>query len=555
MRYKVLYALTLGLLTTPTFAITEPEYLTQNKTYTDLLLAQFQFEDKALLDLAASKISKKNADDALKKITADVATTTKKLAQEQNNLVSLKDKQANKPQLEASLSSQKQMNISKINSLNNQIVSTNGSIQQIDSIINQLENDKNLILVRMDTQQNVVDQIQRNIDRLNNDKWPYSVQLMSIDSDIRSLNRDIQYLENQKATTTDPTIIAQIQVQISQKNLKIQSLQMDQMRIQQQIQSIDFQIANENTRLNQEKNQLSILQIQLNGKQQEINSQVSVQTNFKNELNGYQSQKSSLIAKNKTIDTELDILANITTYIATSEQTIKDLTSLQAQQNAQVSLAQNIATSTATQLANKQQQIDSAKTALLAAEKNHDAVLKEFSKTVKPITTPVVLPEGTLSIDSLIVTEPIAQLKDWSVFKGTSSTLNGTTVCAASTQMLDSVSGVLSELLVLKTIGASGEFSSPFIITTHSRIADFVLKGQLKTDKAASVLMPLLQSPVINEKALIGRYADTANLISYLKSHNSAKVEFTVPGAPVTVPFSLRGSSAMVNKMLDTCKN
>lgn len=551
---KSFLILSLLLGTVSAWSLTEAEYLAKNKTYTDGLLAHLQFEDKANVDMAALKATKKTVDAALKKATTDLSTTTGQLAKEQARLTSLKDKKLNKVQLEANLTAQKQQNQSKINSLNTQIANSNASLQNINFAISQLQNEKNSIESKVRTQEQIVRFAQGNVDDVEREIWQLEIDIRDKEERIRNNRQDIVELKAQKEATEDPIQKAELQAKIEQKKNRIDELEREKNRLENRLGDKEFQLSDEKSQLNREKNKLAILNIELDGKEDEINSQVRIQNQIESDIASFQSQKSTLATKNSNINVELDVLANIDSYIATSEQKIQSLTALKTQQDAAVATAQgdvNITVGAITQL---QQKIDSSKATVLAAEKEHDLALKEFAATAA-VVTPVILDELTVSIDGLVVTEELAKLKDWTVFRGVSTTLNGANVCAASTQVLDSASGVLSELLVVKVIDASGVYSSPFIMTTHSRIADLVVKGQLKTDQAKSVLLPLLQSPVANEKALITRYSDTATLISYLKAHNRAKVEFTVPGAPVTVPFSLRGSSAMVNEMLAKCKN
>lgn len=547
----------LGILlsTLSAWSITEQEYLAKNKAYTDSLTAYFQAEDKANLDLVSLKAAKKNADAVLKKANSDLATTVQKLSKEEARLASLKDKQLNKVQLESNLQSQKQKNLSSISSLNGQINNVNSSLQNVNFQISQLENEKNLIAQKYNTQKQLVNLAENNVSNLEFDIRNLEREIDRNKDRIQRLRQEIQSLEAQKIAETDPVIQQQLQQEIEQRRNRIQQLKSDNDFAETRLSSKKFQLISENSQLDQERNKLSSLQIQYNGKQNEINSQVNLQNSLESDLSSLKNQKSSLLSKNNSIDAELDVLANLPSLIASSEQTILSLNTLKTQQGQSVAQAQADADTTGSAALQLQQKIEADKVAVLTAEKAHDAALKEFSAAATPVTTPTVLDEMTLSIDSLLVTEEIAKSKDWSVFRGTSTTLGGTNVCAASTQVLDSVSGVLSELMVVRTATQAGVLSSPFIVTTHSRIADLVVQGQLKTDKAKSILLPILQSPVANEKALIARYSDTANLVSYLKAHNSAKVEFTVPGAPVAVPFSLRGSSAMINELSVKCKN
>lgn len=551
---KSFLIITLLLGSVSAWSLTEAEYLAKNKTYTDGLLQYLQFEDKANIDMASLKTTKKSADAALKKATADLSVTTQQLTKEQDRLTSLKDKKLNKTQLEASLNSQKQQNQSKINTLNGQIANTNSSLQSVQQTISQLQNEKSVIQNKVNTQEQVVRFVQGNVDDLEREIWLLENEIRDNDRRIRNNQQDIANLKAQKEATEDPVQKAALQAQIEEKKIRIDELERENNRLENRLSTKEFQLSDEKSQLNREKNKLAILNIELDGKQNEINSQVRVENQLEDNIANYQAQKSNLNQKNSNINAELDVLANIDSYIAASEQKIQSLATLKGQQDTAAAKAQSDVTTTVTAISQLQQKIDTSKAAALASEKEHDSALKEFSATAA-VVTPVVLDEMTVSIDSLVVTEELAKLKDWTVFRGVSTTLDGANVCAASTQVLDTKTGVLSELLVVKLIDGSGVYSSPFIMTTHSRIPDLVVKGQLKTDKAKGVVMPLLQSPVANEKALITRYSDAATLISYLKAHNSAKVEFSVPGAPVTVPFSLRGSSAMVNAMLEKCKN
>ena len=229
------------------------------------------------------------------------------------------------------------------------------------------------------------------------------------------------------------------------------------------------------------------------------------------------------------------------------------LTNTKAQQTSTVNQQQSNFNTVSAAHKQLEQKIVADKAAVLQSEKNHDALLAEYLKTAAQTATPVVVDENAVGIQSLVVTEQLAQNKDWAVFKATSSTL-GADVCAASTQILDTASGTLSELMVVKIINDDGSFSSPFIFTTHSMIPEQVLKGQIKTDKSKAVLLPLFQSPVMNESAVISRYSDIATLTSALKAHNIATIEFSIPGSNVVVPFSLRGSNAMINDM-ERCAN
>ncbi len=535
-------------------ATTVPEYLVQNKTYTDNLIEFFKKEDNILKQVDVLKKSKNESEAKLKAETSALSSTSKKLTSEQSNLTSLKEKELNKAQLESSLKSQKQQNQNKINNLDGQISTVSGSLQSMNFTISQLENEESLLVGKYNTQVQVVNFSQNTVQNLEGEIRQLNREIENAQDQIQRLNNQIDNLEAKKTTEPDPIVQAQIQTEIQQKKNQKQNLKSDIDFFQARLNSKKLQLINAESDLSQEKNRLSSINIQLNGKQNELQSQYNQQDRLENNLNNLQAQRSSLVSKNNGINAELDILANLPFYISESENKIQAFTQQKAQQEANLNQTQATLTAVTSDLASAQLQIDTARADVLAKEQSHDAELKAFLATVA-VVPPLVIAEGTISIDSTFVVEPIATSKDWSAFKGTSTTLGGANVCVASTQVLDSVSGVVSELMVVKMGDTSNGFSSPFVLTTHSRIADLVAKGQLKTDSAKSVLLPLFQSPVANEKALIARYSDTANLVSYLKAHSSAKVEFTIPGAPVTVPFSLRGSSAMVNKMLETCKN
>ena len=552
LKFTVLSIITLATFTA--WSVTEQEYLLQNKTYTDGLVEFFKNEDKLARQVEGLKKAKKETEAQLKTQTASLASTTKKLNSEQNTLTSLKDKELNKVQLEANLKSQKQQNLSKINNLEGQISNASNQLQNINFTVSQLQNEENSLINKYNTQQQVVNFAQNTVRNLEDEIRQLNWDIDRAQEQIQRLNNQINNLELKKSAELDPVIQAQIQDEIQQKKNQKQNLKSDIDFSQARLNSKKLQLINAESDVSQEQNKLSTIRIQLNGKQNELQSAFNQQNQIKNEVDSLKSKKSSLVSKNSSINAELDVLANLPFYIAESQNKIQALTQQKTQQEATVNQTQATLTTVSTNLTTTQQQLDVSKATVITQEKNHDVVLKEFLTTAA-VVAPTILPEGTISIDSTLATELVATSKDWSVFKGTSTTLGGGNVCVASTQVLDSVSGVISELMVVKMGDAVSGFSSPFILTTHSRIADLVIKGQLKTDSSKSILLPLLQSPVANEKALIARYSDTASLISYLKAHSTAKVEFTVPGAPVTIPFSLRGSSAMVSKMLDSCKN
>lgn len=549
---KSFFIATFTLLAFTANAVTEQEYLAKNKTYTDGLLAFYAKENIDNKKLATLKADKKTAESELKKATSALASTDKKLAEKQSHLVSLKDKQLNKVQLETDLNNQKQQNLSKINSLNGQISNVNTHLQNVNFEISQLENQKSLIQQKVNTQKQLVNLAEQNVNNIQNDIQHLKQDIQQNKNKIDNLQFDIQILQNQKQLAQDPFEKQQIQNKIDNKKFDIQQLKQDNNFTQNQIGSKEIQLSMEKSQLSQAESQLSSLAIQLNGKQNEINSQVNVQNQLESDLSSLKSQQASLVKKNKNIDAELDVLANLPLHIANTEQEIASLMTLQGQQNVAVGNWQTQLSTVTAALTAHQQMVDTDKANVLASEKDHDAVLKEFLATATVI--PVVLGEMPIGIDSITVTETIATSKDWSVIKGSSTTL-GVSVCAASTRVLDQTTGVLSELLVVKMINADSSYSSPFVLTTHSMIPDLVVKGQLKTDKSKSILLPILQSPVANEKALLSRYSDSAKLVSSLKADNSAKIEFTIPGSPVTVPFSLKGSSAMINELEDTCKN
>jgi myosin heavy subunit len=553
----VLKLTVLSIITLTTFAawsVTEQEYLLQNKTYTDGLVEFFKNEDKLGRQVESLKKAKKETEAQLKTQSASLASTTKKLNSEQSTLASLKDKELNKVQLEANLKSQKQQNLNKINNLEGQISNASNQLQNINFTVSQLQNEESSLINKYNTQQQVVNFAESTVRNLEDDIRQLRFTIERAQDQIQRLNNQINNLEAQKATEPDPVIQAQLQSEIQQKRNQKQNLKSDIDFAEARLNSKKLQLINAESDVSQEQNKLSTIRIQLNGKQNELRAAYAQQSQIKNEVDSLKSQKSSLVSKNSSINAELDVLANLPFYIGESQNKIQALTQQKTQQETTVNQTQAALTSVSTNLTTTQQQFETSKATVVAQEKSHDAVLKEFLTTAA-VVTPTILPEGTISIDSTLATELIATSKDWSVFKGTSTTLGGGNVCVASTQVLDSVSGVISELMVVKLGDTANGYSSPFLVTTHSRIADLVVKGQLKTNSSKSILMPLLQSPVANEKALIARYSDTASLISYLKAHNTAKVEFTVPGSPVTIPFSLRGSSAMVSKMLDSCKN
>lgn len=533
-------------------AITEQEYLLKNKTYTDGLLAYYAKEDITNKQLTNLKNQKKTAESDLKKATSALATTTKQLTDKQALLVSLKDKQLNKAQLESNLLNQKQQNQSQINNLSGQISNVNSQLQNVNFEISQLENQKSLILQKVNTQKQLVALAEQNVKNLQWDIQRLKQDIQQDKNKIDNLQFDIQILQNQKQQAQDPIQKQQIQNKIDNKKSNIQQLKQQINFAQNQINSKEIQLSQEKSQLNQAESQLSSLSIQLNGKQNEINSQVNAQNQLESQLSSLKNQQASLVKKNKNIDAELDVLANLPLYIANAEQDINNLTAQKTQQEGAVLNLQTQLNTTTQALSQLEQQAASEKATVLASEVDHDAALKEFLATAT--ATPVVLGEMPMSIDSITVTETVTTSKDWSVIKGSSTTL-GANVCAASTRLLDETTGVLSELLVVKLVNTDGSFSSPFVLTTHSMIPDLVVKGQLKTDKSKSILLPILQSPVVNEKALLSRYSDTAKLISSLKADNSAKIEFTIPGSPVTVPFSLKGSSAMINALESSCKN
>lgn len=534
-------------------AMTEQEYLAKNKTYTDSLLNFYAGEEVQNKKLVQFKADKKAAESSLKKATSALNDTVKKLGNAEAQLVSLKNKEQNKAQLEADLNAQKQQNLSTISNLNSQISSKNGQLGSVNSEINQLENEKNLILQKVNTQKQLVNHAQSNVDKLEDDIDDLEREIQQAQWRINNLQSDIQFLQIQKGQTQDPIQQQMIQNQINSKKNDIQSFKSDINFAQNSINSKEIQMIGEKSQLSQAQSSLSSLNIQLNGKQNELNSQFAVQNQLESSIASLKSQQSNLVQKNKYIDSELNVLANLPAHIAAAQQSIAALTAQKAQDESVAVSAQTQLDTINTSLAQLQQKVDGEKAAVLASEKDHDAVLKEFLAGVTPVV-PAVVGELPVSIDSITVTETLAQSKDWTVFKGSSTTL-GANVCAASTRVLNQETGVLSELLVVKLINADSSFSTPFILTTHSMIPEFVVKGQLKTDKSKSILLPLLQSPVANEKALLTRYSDSAKLISSIKADNSAKIEFTVPGSPVVVPFSLKGSSAMVNELEAKCKN
>jgi hypothetical protein len=542
------------LFTINSLALTEQEYLLKNKNYTDGLLAFLAKEDVNNKQLKTLSSNKKAAESDLKKATSALSTTSKKLTQAESNLVSLKDKQVNKVQLESTLNNQKQQNQSTIQQLNTQIISTDNSLQNIKFEISQLENQKSLILQRVNTQKNLVDLAENNISRLQDEIRDLERDIIWNNNRINSLKSDNNSLQNQLNFTQDPFQKQQIQNKIQSNNNEIQQLSNNNSFAQNSISSKRVQLINEKSQLSQAESTLSSLNIQLNGKQNEINSQVSSKNQLENKISSLQVQKNNLLTKNKSIDAELDVLANLPFYIANTEQEINSLTSAKAQQTTAVTTVQNQVDSLTASLTQLQVLVDSNKASVLASEKEHDADLKTFMAEIAATPTPFPLAEGTVGIDSIVVSETLAQNKDWSVFKGSSATLNSD-VCAASTRFLDEANGIVSELMVVKTINNDGTFSSAFVLTTHSMIVDFVVKGQLKTDKSKSILLPLLQSPVVNEKAVISRYSDVSTLISALKAHNTAKIEFTIPNLATIVPFSLKGSNAMINEFEKACSN
>lgn len=534
-------------------AVTEQEYLIQNKAYTDNLLDFYSKEEIQNKRLAQLKADKKTADSDLKKATTAVTATANKLAAANTQLTNLKNKQQNKPQLEADLNSQKQQNSSSINNLNSQISGKNNQLNAVNSEISQLENEKSLIQSKVNTQKQLVDHAQTNVNRIENEISDLERSIQQAQWRINNLQSDVQFLQMQKDQAQDPTQKQIIQNQINNKKNEIQNLKSDISFSQNVLFSKKNQLINEKSQLSQSQSAMSSLNIQLNGKQNEINSQVSIANQLKNSIASLKSQQNNLVQKNKAIDTELNVLANLPTFIADTEQNIVGLTAQKQQDDAVLTASQSQADGVSQALSQLQTQVDADKANVLAFEKSHDAVLKEFLATATAVS-PAVIGEGTVSIDSITVTEAIAQNKDWSVIKGSSTTL-GANICAASTRLLNAETGVLSELLVVKTMNADGSYSSPFVLTTHSMIPDLVVKGQLKTDKSKSIVLPILQSPVANEKALLTRYSDAAKVISSLKADNTTKIEFTIPGSPVVVPFSLKGSNAMINELNAKCKN
>lgn len=537
-------------------AVTEQEYLLANKTYTDGLLAFYVGEDKNNKQLALFKSEKKTAESELKKTTSALSKTSAALVSEQNLLVELKDKDANKVQLEIDLNAQKKKNTASINKLEGQINTKDNSLDDISFQVSQIENEKSLLEQKVSTQQQLANLAKDNINRLENDIWFLENDISSNKNRIQNLRAEIQSLELQLQASVDPVEQQSLQAQINNKQQRIQQLKSDIDFNQGSIQSKKLQILNENSQLQQAQSNLNSLKIQLNGKQNELNSQLQLKNQLESEISNLKSQQASLAKKNKNINAELELLQNLPTHIANAQANIVSLSNTKLQQETAVNTLQTQVTTVTTSLTQLQLQVDTDKKAVLASEKNHDALLKEFLKT-NTAAVPIELPlvgEMPISIDSVVVSEVLNQSKDWTVFKGTSTTLNAS-VCAASTRLLDEATGVLSELLVVKIINSDATYSSPFVLTTHSMIPQLVLKGQLRTDKSKSILLPILQSSVANEKALLSRYSDSENIISVLKAHNSAKVEFTIPGSPVTVPFSLKGSSAMIKALETTCKN
>lgn len=553
--FKVVFSLiTSSFVAVSAHGLTEAEYLAKNKAYTDELVAFYAKENISAKQAAQLAAQKKTADADLKKAATALTVTTQQLTKEQTWLNTLNVKQANKAQLESDLQVQKQQNSSAMSQVNAQLTTANVQLQNINAIVGQLENEKSLILQKVNTQKQLVSLAEDNIGDLEWDIRNLQSDIWSMDNSIRSLERDIQQLQMQKNLETDPNQQMQLQNQISSKQNQIQQLQSNKMFANNTISSKQNQIILERSQLAQVQSQLNILNIQLNGKQGEINSQVSVLNQVQTQVNGLKAQQSSLLQKSKAINSEMSLLANLPTHIATTEQNIAILSQTQIQQQNLVQMQQATADGVGQSLQQLTQQIQADKANVLASEAAHEAALNSFLAT-SPSLTAVIPAEGAMAIDSLLVTENLAQSKDWSVFKGTSTTLNGAAVCGASTQLLNAPAGVVSELMVLKLINADGSFSSPFLVTTHSTISGLVTHGQLKTDKTKNVRMPLLQSPVAQEKALISRYSDTAQLISALKAHNSANVEFVIPGSKMQVPFSLRGSSAMISDLESRCKN
>lgn len=545
----------LSVLAASAQAVTEQEYLVKNKTYTDQLIAFYLDEETNKIQFDKMKAEQKHFETELKKATATLGGIQKNLNETTALLAQLKNKQTNKDQLEANLKSQKQQNSSKINQLNSQVSNLNSSLQSVQLTLTQLESEKSLIQQRINTQRQLAHLAESNIFNLEFDLRNLDQRINNNRNKIQDLRSEIQILRAQKEATQDPQQKQAIQNRIDNKRNQISHLENDIQLASSSKSNKQLQLVNERADLNQANSNLSSLAIQFNGKQNEINSQLSRKNQLSQQISSLNSEKITLSNQNKNIDSELLLLTQLPQHIQSAEQNISSLNNSKLQQEVVQSSLQAQLTAQNQNVAQLQNTISTQLQNVLSSEREHDDDLKKFLGQL--VSSPIDMafnPENIISIDSVVVSQKLAESKDWSVFKGVSTTLNAD-ICAASTRVLDTTVGFVSELMVVKIVKGDGSFSSPFVVTTHSLIPGLVVAGQLKTDKNKAVVMPLLQSPVSYEGALISRYSDNEKVMSVLKADNTARVEFTIPQAPVEMTFSLRGSSAMIRELSKVCAN
>ncbi len=548
----------LSLLPLSVFAqnVNDQNYLLSNKNYTDNLINFLSTEETNNIKLSALKDVEKKSNTKLINSERQLKNLKDSITSEEARLISLENKLKNKPQLENQLNSEQQQNQLQKSNLDNQLALTSNDLQDLNFKVSSLERERSLLESRLNTQVQLFRLSEQTVNSLEREIDDNKRDIQQNYRQINNLRNDIERLRLEREATQDPSEKQRLQQQIANIRDRIQNLESESRLKDSQVSVNEIRLVSENSQKRQIENTVRSINIELQGNSDQLNSQKRLQRQVEDQANIIKNQIAKLLSRNKDINSELNLLANLPSSIANSKNSISNLKVTLPPLEVAVLNDKNNLTSATDKVVNFQKILNDEKLNLLNSEnvqtQELNALLLELQRNVN--STPVV-PFSSLGLENNLNIEPLAQSRDWSIYKSNITTLSNSRICAASTRTLDKVTGTVSELFVLKLINADGSYSSPIVLVTHSSTSNPVYSGELKTDRAKPLVMALFQSSIQGEVSLVSKYSDISGIISSLKAHNVTTVKFTIPSSNQTLQFSLRGSNAAISEMLNRCKN
>lgn len=156
--------------------------------------------------------------------------------------------------------------------------------------------------------------------------------------------------------------------------------------------------------------------------------------------------------------------------------------------------------------------------------------------------------------------QPIFELRDWSVYKNIPTALTHTGCVAETKTEVTDDQGLTQtfKLQVVKLLSQNGEHSMPMVLAFPEQVPSeqyYEAIGQSDREGSQMFEMTLLQPQDGSKKIVASRKADRLLILRRLKGDNKFYVDFMdKQGSLQKIEFSLSGSSKSIKALNENCQ-